>query len=56
MLAERENGDIQDISKKTSADAIADAILKKDIQERYPQIFDHQKQIAQLRKDFVKTL
>jgi hypothetical protein len=39
-----------------TADEVADQILRETITERYPQLFEHQKQVAKMEKDLIKTL
>ena len=40
----------------TTADEIADQILRQAIREQHPQLAEHQKQIEKLEKDLIKQL
>jgi len=37
-------------------DSIADGLLRDVISEQYPQLFEHQKQVAKMETELLKTL
>lgn len=39
-----------------TADAVADTMLRQVLTERYPQLRDHEKQVAKMEKELIKTL
>lgn len=40
----------------STADEIADTILRETLEQKYPQIFDHLKLVAKQEKELLKTL
>ena len=39
-----------------TVDKVADDMLRQIITEKYPQLFEHQKQVAKLEAELIKTL
>lgn len=48
--------DDQGLTRVTTADEIADTILRTAIFEKHPQLFEHQKAVTKLEKELLKTL
>jgi hypothetical protein len=48
--------DDQGLHKITTADEMADDLLRELITEKYPQLLEHQKAVAKLEKEVIKTL
>lgn len=42
--------------KSMTVESLVDEILRREITEKYPQVFAHQKQIDKLEKELIKTL
>ena len=42
--------------RTVTADEMADTLLRETLEEHYPQIFDHQKQVAKMEKDLIKII
>jgi hypothetical protein len=48
--------DDQGLPHASTADEIADQMLRELITEKYPQILEHQKAVAKQEKELIKTL
>jgi hypothetical protein len=48
--------DAQGYEVLTTPDEVADDFLRELIKEKYPQILEHQKQVAKLESALIKTL
>jgi hypothetical protein len=48
--------DDQGMSKITTADEMADGLLRGIITEKYPQLLEHQKAVSKLEEQLLKTL
>jgi hypothetical protein len=40
----------------STPDELADTILREALTEKYPQLFEHQKQVSKMEKELIKTL
>jgi hypothetical protein len=58
LLAKVRSGKVDDqgLSRGTSPDEIAVELLRGALKEKYPQLLEHQKHIAKLEDEMLKTL
>ena len=48
--------DEQGLSRVTTADEMADNLLRELLKEKYPQLFEHQKAVDKMEKEVIKVL
>jgi hypothetical protein len=48
--------DEQGLSRVTTADEMADNLLRELLKEKYPQLFEHQKTVEKLEKEVIKKI
>ena len=48
--------DEQGLSRVTTADEMADNLLRELIKEKYPALLEHQKTVDKMEKEIIKTL
>ena len=56
LLAQSRNKGIESPHPKTTADEIADQILREHIEANYPELFEHQKKLEKLDKELISQL
>ena len=56
VLAKAKSPGPDEAGRIVTADSLADDLLQEAIKEKYPQLFEHQKQVAKLETELIKTL
>jgi len=56
LLAEAKTPGPNEGGRIVSVDSMADDLLQEVIKEKYPQLFEHQKQVRELEAELIKIL
>ena len=56
LLSKAMDDDSAEFARKVTPDSVADDILRETLKTKYPQLFEHQKQVAKLESELLKTL